>query len=134
MKLLPFEEQDASLVPMSARRALDLAGLKISLLDWQRLSWMVRETLAAIGEEPEVDAERVAALLDVVDTKAIDPIPDPPADVVPEDVRAALGERSIADAAWSTLSVVERYAIASYARRGRGDRLARAYDVLIAQR
>jgi hypothetical protein len=131
MNLLPFEDQDPSLIPMSARRALDLAGVKLSLLGWQRLSFMVRETLAATGED-DVDPERVRALLEGVETIEIDPIPDPPADRVPPEVRAALGdERPLTDGAWRALSTIERYAIASYVRRDREERLARAYDALI---
>lgn len=136
MRFLPFEDHDPSLLPMSARRALDLAGLKLSLRAWQALSLPVRETLARLGEEAEVDGEVVLELVDAADPAPakIDPVPDPDRERVPDAVRAALGDdRAITDKQWRALSVVARYALASYARRGRDEKLTAAYDALFSR-
>ncbi len=136
VRVLPFEEPDPSLVPMAGRRALDRAGLKLSLRAWQGLSLMVRETVVRLGEAPEVDATRVRELLDGADPapEPIVPVDDPPFDVVPAPITEALGDARPLDlGAWQRSSPVERYALASYARRGRTEKLAQAYDALVAR-
>jgi hypothetical protein len=133
MRLLPFEDRDPSLIPMSARRALDRAGLKLSLRAWQALSLPVRATLAALGEEDIVDPEHVASLLDSADPRpeAIDAPAEPDPERVPAELSAALGSaRPIGDGTWRALSPLERYALFSYARRGRSERLDAAYAAL----
>ncbi len=137
MRVLPFEDPDPSLIPMAGRRALDRAGLKLSLRAWQGLSFMVRETLCQLGEAPQVEADRVRELLDAADPAPtpIDTIADPLPDAVPAELTAALGAaRPLEDAAWQRLTPVGRYALASYARRGRSDKLAAAYDALVRAR
>lgn len=134
MPRLPFEDPDPSFIPLAGRRALDRAGLRLSLRAWQALSLLVRETVARLGEDVEVDAERVRALLDGAHPapEPIAPRLDPPAEVAPPEVRAALGPgRPLDDGAWRGLSPVGRYALASYARRGRAEKLAAAYDALL---
>jgi len=124
-------------MPLAARRALDHAGLKLSLRAWQGLSFLVRETLAGLGEAEDVDIERVRELLEGArpEPEPIEPLADPPAGTVPAAVRDALGpERPIDEAAWEGLAVVARYALASYARRGRSEKLAAAYDSLFRAR
>lgn len=136
MRVLPFEDPDPELVPLAGRRALDRAGLKLSLRAWQGLSLLVRESVARLGEEPEVDAERVRELLDVADPEptTIEPIDDPPADAVPRELALALGEaRPIDDAEWRRLTPLGRYVLANYARRGRAEKLVEAYDALVAR-
>lgn len=139
MPRLPFEDPDPSFIPLAARRALDLAGLRLSLRAWQGLSLLVRETLARLGESPEVDPPQVHELLTAArpepEPESIAPRPDPPADAVPAVVRDALGrERPLDDVSWRGLSAVERYALASYASRGRTEKLTRAYDALFPSR
>lgn len=136
MRVLPFEDPDPSLVPLAARRALDRAGLKLSLRAWQGLSLIVRETLARLGEAAEVDVERVRELLDAADPAPdpIDAIDDPPLDRVPREITDALGAlRALDVRAWQRLSHVGRYALAHYAEKGRAEKLAEAYDALVAR-
>lgn len=133
MRFLPFEEADERLLPWSARRALDRAGLKLSLAGWQALSFPVRETIAALGEEDDVDPERVASLLDAVETQPIDRVPDPPVDRIPEAITALLGERPLGEKRWRAISIVARFALARYAEDRRADRLHAAYDALFGR-
>jgi len=130
---LPFEDPDPSFIPLAGRRALDRAGLKLSLRAWQSLSFLVRETVARLGEEDEVDGARVRELLEGVapEPERIEPLADPPAGAVPAEVSGALGgERPLDAEKWRGLSPVARYALFSYARRGRAEKLAGAYDSL----
>ncbi len=133
VRVLPFEDADPSLIPMAGRRALDRAGQKLSLRAWQGMSLMQREMLASLGEQDEVDVERVAALLEGVHPapEPIGPLEDPQTDAVPPDLRAALGERALTDEAWRSLDPLARYVLANYARRGRAEKLALAYDSLV---
>jgi hypothetical protein len=78
----------------------------------------------------------VRELLDAADPAPdpMDPIDDPPLDAVPSEVAGALGsERPLEVRAWQRLSPVGRYALAHYARRGRVEKLAAAYDALVAR-
>lgn len=137
MRVLPFEDADPTLVPMAGRRALDRAGLKLSLRAWQGLSLPVREMVVRLGEEGEVDVERVRWLLEGADPapEPIDALPDPAPDAVPPDLRAALApDRALTDEQWRALTPLGRYVLASYARRGRLDKLKTAYDSLVRAR
>ncbi len=137
MRVLPFEDADPALVPMAGRRALDRAGVKLSLRAWQGLSLPRREMLARLGEDEEVDAEHVRALLEDADPppEAIEAPPEPPATSPPGDLCAALGaDRPLDDEAWQRLGALGRYVLASYARRGRAEKLAAAYDSLVRAR
>jgi hypothetical protein len=116
-------------MPMAARRALDRAGVKLSLRAWRALAASDREAIAQMGEEEIVNRARVLALTG--DAPAIDVQADPPSDRVPDDLRAALGDRAPDDARWRSLGVLERYVLASYARRGRTEKLAAACDHLL---
>lgn len=136
MARLPFEDPDPSFIPLAGRRALDRAGLKLSLRAWQGLSLLVRETLAQLGELEEVDADRVRSLLEAAHPAAepIEAAPEASFDQVPEVVRDALGpDRPVDLDAWRRLSPVARYALYSYARRGREAKLTEAYDSLLTR-
>src|SRR5690606_6602636 len=96
-----------------------------------------RTMIARLGEEDEVDVERVRALLEGAEPgpEPIAPADDPPSDAPPADVRAALGTgRPLSDDAWRALGALGRYVLASYARRGRAEKLAAAYDSLVVSR
>jgi hypothetical protein len=131
---LPFEDPDPSFIPLAGRRALDRAGLRLSLRAWQGLSLLVRETVARLGEDEEVDEVRVRELLEGAhpEPESIEPLDDPPLDAVPPAISDALGAgRPIDPRRWRALSPVGRYALSSYARRGRAEKLAEAYDALV---
>lgn len=135
ISLLPFEEDDLTLMPMAARRALDRSGLKLSLRAWQGLSLLARHAIVALGASPEIDPSRVRELVEAARPipEPIEAPPEPPADAPPPVVSRALGDaRPIDGATWAGLSPLARFALASYARRHRADKLATAYDSLVS--
>lgn len=134
--MLPFEDPDPTLVPLAARRALDRAGQRLSLRGWQSLSFVVRASIATLGEHAEVDVERVRELVAGAHPPAEEmaPIDDPSALAAPAEVIDALGgARPLTAEAWQRLDALGRYVLASYARRGRTEKLAIAYDALVAR-
>lgn len=115
---LPGEETDLVLLPMAARRALDRAGLKLSLLAWQALPLADRERIATLGSVAEVDVGAVAALVEAPEVSAV---PEPTR--LPEAVRAI----DVDEAAWSALGPVARHALEMYCRKGRSERAREVY-------
>jgi molybdenum cofactor biosynthesis protein MoaC len=136
VKVYAFEEIDESLklLPLAARRALDVVGVKVSLAAWQTLSQGVRRELAQLGCAPLVNVDAVKALLDRtgVVREEIEVVPEPAAHEVPAALLEALGPgRPLAPAAWVALNPLDRYALAKVAARGREQRLERAYREII---
>ena len=125
---LPFEEPDdaLALLPMAARRALDRAGLKLSLEGWQSLPFEARRDLVLAGAGEGVDTARVIALCAGA-APAARPI-DPQGEVT--ELPGAVREAGLGEAAWRALSPLARYALASFARRGKTERLAEALAAL----
>jgi hypothetical protein len=135
--LYTFDAVDAELrlLPMAARRALDIAGRHVSLAAWQRSPLPVRQALIVLGAGTWVDASAVVAqLVDAgVDARAQEPLPDPAADAPPREVVEALGPaRLLESARWAGLHALDRYVLAQLARRGKLERLAAAYDEIVA--
>ncbi|HHH30307.1 MAG TPA: cyclic pyranopterin monophosphate synthase MoaC [Polyangiaceae bacterium] len=124
-----FEDIDDALplLPLAARRALDVAGLKLSLSAWQGLGLEARRALVVAGSGNVVD---VAAVREAV--TGADPAPsaraaddearlaDPPA-----SLRARLGEH------WPALSPLARFAVAHLEKRGNSARLEEALAELL---
>lgn len=128
-----FDDADAelSLLPMSARRALDCAGLHLSLRGWQRLSLAQRQTLVKLGAAEVVDPASVAACLSehTQDVRSEPPLREAPASEGPS---AALTEalpagHSMTAALWAALTALDRYVLLQLARRGKRERLAQAF-------
>ena len=65
MKLYSFDGVDATLelLPLAARRALDLAGLKLSLEAWRVLPLTSRRAIVQLGSGPAVDVAQVEGAL-----------------------------------------------------------------------
>jgi cyclic pyranopterin phosphate synthase len=119
-------------VPLGARRALDRAGFKPSLEAWRALPFELRQSLVEVGAERDVDVSRVESLLAALVIPRTDPVEDPSALAVPEEVRARFGsQRPISEALWLSLSPLDRYALAKTASRAKDDRLAAAYAELV---
>lgn len=127
MIILPFEDDDLTLIPMAGRRALDRAGRKLSLRGWQTLSLPARSMIVGLGSEDEVRADEVRSLIASASPPAepFDAPPEPPADAVPDEVARTLDDVDLAW--WSAAGPVLRYALSSYARRGKADKLRDAY-------
>ncbi len=133
MKIYAFEELDEWLdaIPLAARRALDATGVKLTALTWRRMRGSARVAITSLGSsERKVDAARVRDLLaeESVPFESVTAAFDPPAGL-PVDLARALGEGRPLDAArWRAIAPLDRYTLARLARRGRGEKLRRAYD------
>lgn len=135
--LYAFDETDASLplLPTAARRALDLAGAKLSLEAWRHLSLTDRTALVAAGASDLVDTATALAIADRATPPArhVEPLAEPNASEPPAALVAALGEaRPLAASAWSALSPLDRYALVKASESRGPGRLARAYDEIVA--
>ena len=136
MKLYRFDDVDGrlDLVPIAARRALDMAGLKLSLEAWRALPHAARAALTSLGQRAAVDTAVVAALLVDVAPEPMEPLQEPPADSAPSELVGALGiERPLPASLWATLAPLDRYALMKVSRRGPSERLAAAYREIVGQ-
>jgi cyclic pyranopterin phosphate synthase len=121
-----FEGIDASLdlLPLAARRALDVAGCKVSLDSWKKAKLAARRALVALGSGDRVAAARVRAHLKgaKIPFDAIAKTPDPSASEVPPE----LADAELTASAWSALEAIDRYALFKIARGKHPENLARA--------
>ncbi len=116
------------LVPLSVRRKLDLAGVKLHLNQWQALSRVERLVICHFpAASPEERAVLAAFLREAVKTRAgtdlatmkpaaHDAAPD--AGQVPPDVARLIAELGLPEKRWSLLDPDERFALAKLARGG----------------
>ncbi len=124
------------LLPLSARRALDHAGRKLSREGWSSLPIAARRQIVELGAARIVDVEHVqkATALARPKPEHVPMVGDPPSDAVPEEVRRALGpERPVSDAVWSALGALDRYALFKVATRSQPERIAAAYAEIVGQ-
>jgi cyclic pyranopterin monophosphate synthase len=134
VKLYSFDGVDAALdlLPLAARRALDAAGLKLSLEAWRSLPLEQRRVLSEAGTQPKVDVRRVQDALPEGQTTPIDALPEANLATVPDSLSGALGtSRPISPALWSALSPLDRYALLKVASRGKPERLEAAYSEIV---
>ena len=134
MKLYSFDGVDATLelLPLAARRALDVAGLKLSLEAWRALPLEARRALVEAGSAPSIDASRVEAALEAQPVTRIERSPDLDMSAVPAELTSALGNtRPVSQALWNALSPLDRYALVKVASRGKPERLAAAYSEIV---
>jgi len=136
LKLYAFDgiDERLELLPLAARRALDLSGQKLSRAGWLNLPLDSRRAIVELGEASSVDVQRVIELCAraVPAPDSVPPTSDPSADEPAEDVVRAFGPgRPITGAVWSALPAVDRYALGKIAAKPRPERLQAAYDELI---
>jgi cyclic pyranopterin phosphate synthase len=134
VKLYSFDGVDAALdlVPLAARRALDVTGLKVSLEVWRALPFESRRALVDAGAGSAVDAERVAGLLPADQVSRIEPLSEPRDATIPDELSAAFGPaRPISRALWQGLSPLDRYALFKVASRGNSERAQAAYAEIV---
>ena len=127
-------DDQLTLIPLCARRALDAAGFKLSLETWQALPLCDRAALATAGSGRQVDLGLTRAIVSRVEPAPpfVPPAGDPPADALPNDVVAALGSTMpLTHAVWSALEPIERWALAQVAQRGRRQRIEQAYAEIV---
>lgn len=136
MKLYAFDgiDQRLELLPLAARRALDLAGLRLSREGFASLAHAERVLLTSAGAEFVVDRERVTRLVAPARPEPTiePPATDPPHHRVPEEVTQALGEsRPLPDAVWAALTPLDRYALAKVCRKSNEERVSGAYREIV---
>ncbi len=121
-----FEEiEGLKLLPLAARRALDVGGFRLSLEGWQSLVLKDREMLVLEGAKDTIDQSAVEAVVrrSSIPATRIRPVPDPDPLAPPEQLNAALqsasteGARPIEPVAWSRLRAIDRYALIHVLRR-----------------
>lgn len=116
-----FEDtgENLSLLPLAARRALDVAGFRLSLEGYQSLSLEDRLDLTLAGTKDPIDTRHVESLvrLSSVPATRIKPAQDPDADAPPEQLGPGRKGRSIPPAEWQKLRAVDRYALVHTMRR-----------------
>ena len=106
--------------PIAARRALDHAGLRLSVEGWRSLPLEDRQRLILQGVPDRVDVEQVASLLRRASPppQRISAVSDPDASAPPEALAKALEPtRAIDPKRWARLRAVDRYALAHTYRR-----------------
>jgi cyclic pyranopterin monophosphate synthase len=134
VKLYSFDGVDATLdlLPLAARRALDAAGLKVSLDVWRALPLEARRAIVESGSVPVVDSARVEAALGKQPVTRIERSVDPGISAVPSELSSPLGsKRPISQALWHALSPLDRYALVKVAGRGKPERLDAAYAEIV---
>lgn len=135
MKLYTFDEagDDLELVPLCARRALDAAGLKLSLDGWQSLPMTTRAELAELGSGRDIDLAKVRALCATATPSArpCEAFDAPTADVMPELLISKLGNRPLDPKVWHALSPLDRYTLLKCAMAKRAARLDGAYEAIV---
>ncbi len=135
-RVFVFEDVDdtLTLIPLCARRALDAAGIKLSLKDWRSLPLAARQALASAGSAQTVDLAGANRALSFVDPPppTVTKQGDPPGDYVPADVVLVLGhEHSLSNAVWSELEPLQRWVLVKVARRGNPQRIEQAYNEIV---
>lgn len=135
-----FDAADAqlSLLPMAARRALDCAGLHLSLKAWQALSLADRQALVRWGGAELVDCARVAELL-VARSAEVRPVPPlseaSSAEGPSAELLCALPQgHGLCPERWRELSALDRYVLVQLSRRGKIERLAEAFAEICGPR
>jgi cyclic pyranopterin phosphate synthase len=134
VKLYSFDGVDAALelVPLAARRALDVTGLKVSLEVWRALPLESRRALVAAGAGSVVDVERVTGLLPADQVTRLEPLSEPREVAIPDELSVAFGPaRPISRALWQALSPLDRYALLKVASRGNPERVTAAYAEIV---
>lgn len=136
MKLYAFDgiDETLDLLPLAARRALDVSGKKLSLAGFRSLTVEARRALTEAGEESRVDPTKVRRIVAPANPPALDmpAMPEPDAEEVPGRVLETLGsDRPLSGKVWSSLSALDRYALYKVTEKPRQDRVAAAYAELV---
>lgn len=136
MKLYAFDgiDENLDLLPLAARRALDVSGKKLSLAGFRSLTLEDRRALTEAGGGERVDPAAVGRIIAPASPPALDmpALPEPGIEEVPGRITETLGsERPLPDKVWSSLSALDRYALYKVTEKPRTDRVAAAYAELV---
>jgi cyclic pyranopterin phosphate synthase len=126
MTIFRFEDigGDLPLLPLAARRALDVAGRRLSLKAWQGLALERRAALVALGSDARVDVGAVRRAIDSA---------SPPAEAIDADdeTRLDAAPAALTHVAWTALGPLERFALHHLASKNKPSRLAEAVAELV---
>lgn len=128
-----FEDisEELPLLPLAARRALDVAGRRLSLRAWVGLPLERRAKLVLLGSAEVVDVVAVAQAMDGA---------EPPPKAIAADDESRLGRPSaeleraapwLDTERWLRLSRLDRFALQHTASRGNPRRLAEALEEIV---
>ncbi len=130
-------------MPLSVRRKLDLAGVKLHLKEWQALSRTERLVVCHFPvASPEECGVLAAFLRDAVKTRAGAELAimkpgshddAPGAGQAPPDVARLIAELKLPQQRWSLLDPDERFALAKMARGG-ADKFMTAWSEFVDKR
>jgi cyclic pyranopterin phosphate synthase len=133
MRIYAFEQIDEWLdaIPLAAKRALESAGCKLSVVAWRRMRSGARVAIAALGAERRIELARVRDLLieEGAPFEPMSPTQDPAHRAPPPELVRAL---KIDPSTWRALKPLDRWVLARFARRGRVERLRLAYEEMLA--
>lgn len=127
-------DETLGLLPLSARRALDHAGRRLSREGWTSLPVAERLRIVELGAARTVDVAAVCAAtaLATPGPADVEAAEDAPSDRVPDSVRGAFGtERPLTDSIWASLAPLDRYVLTKVATRENSERLAAAYAEIV---
>jgi hypothetical protein len=115
-----FDDADETLtfMPTAVRRALDVAGRKLSLEQWRKMSLDRKRRLVLLGAADTVDVHEVQAMLPGAAEAPVtsDPVELPREIELDPDV-------------WARLSPLDRYALVKFA--GKPDKRARVMAEIV---
>lgn len=134
MKLYSFDGVDATLdlLPLAARRALDVSGLKLSLEAWRALPLATRQTIVETGSAATVDIAKLEVALRGAPVTPIERSADPDISTVPPELTEVFGAgRPISQALWNALAPLDRYALVKVVARGKLERIDAAYAEIV---
>jgi cyclic pyranopterin phosphate synthase len=122
-----FEDlgEGLKLLPLAARRALDVVGFRLSLEGWQSLSVVDRATITIEGAKDSIDKDVIEQLVrkSKLPATRIKSVPDPDPLSPPDQLNSALvalgggGPGRIEPAQWSRLRALDRFALLHVFRR-----------------
>ncbi len=128
-------EDGLPLLPLAARRALDVAGRRLSLKGWQSLDLAPRLELVRQGRAETVDVSAVLAAIEAAEpaAKPTEPDDEQRLEKPPAELAQLLGaERPLDLNSWQALGKLERFALAHTVRRSDAARANVSYDEIIA--
>ncbi len=128
-------EKGLPLLTLAARRALDVAGRRLSLKGWQSLDLAKRLVLVQQGRAQVVDVSTVLAAIETAEpaAKPTEPDNEERLQKPPSELATLLGaERPLDADDWQKLDQLERFALAHTVRRSDAARAHATYDEILA--
>jgi cyclic pyranopterin phosphate synthase len=128
------EPPSSSFLPLAARRALDRAGLKLSLAGFRSLAAAEQSALVGLGSAEHVDVAAVALAVSraVPAAEKLEPVRDPDPEGPPlELVQSLEADQPLPEATWRALSALDRYALLKVARSDDRARRRAAYAEIV---